>query len=204
MNTVFCEKCGCKLPEQKKRTSQEKEPAPVHIQCPSCGYIRWKNPDPCVSVLVIRDGHVLLGRRTETGTDIMPGKWCLPCGYIEWGESYYDAAKREVLEETGLKIRPVSIVNVVSNHFELAALRKENPEESYESLVVVILAEPDSGEEKAGDDILELGWFPIEGPFPDLAFQADVHTISQYRRFGHQYGILFSQTETVFCERDTF
>lgn len=29
------------------------------------------------------------------------GKWCCPCGYLDWGENLYDAVKREIFEETG-------------------------------------------------------------------------------------------------------
>ena len=139
---AYCENCGAKLPEQKEGPGQEKQPGEVHIKCPACGYIRWKNPGPCVSVLVVREGRVLLGRRTETETDIMPGKWCLPCGFVEWGEGYYDAAKREVLEETGLTIQPVSIINVVTNHFGPGTFGDQYPAKKYESLVVVLLAVP--------------------------------------------------------------
>lgn len=34
-----------------------------------------------------------------------PGKWCLPCGYLDWDESLVDAVHREVFEETGLDVR---------------------------------------------------------------------------------------------------
>ena len=197
---AYCENCGAKLPEQKEGPGQEKQPGEVHIKCPACGYIRWKNPGPCVSVLVVREGRVLLGRRTETETDIMPGKWCLPCGFIEWGESYYDAAKREVLEETGLTIQSVSIINVVTNHFGPGTFGDQYPAKKYESLVVVLLAVPVSGEERAGDDLTEVAWFPAEGPLPEMAFQADLHTIGQYRRCGERFGIFFSDTENVFWE----
>ena len=62
----------------------------------------YDNPDPCVSILIIDDeDRVLLGRRKNSG--IKPGKWCLPCGYIEGGETIETAARREVMEETGIE-----------------------------------------------------------------------------------------------------
>ena len=32
------------------------------------------------------------------------GKWCLPCGYLDWDEDGYDAARRETWEETGINL----------------------------------------------------------------------------------------------------
>ena len=34
------------------------------------------------------------------------GKWCCPCGYIDWDETLEEACSREVKEETGLNISP--------------------------------------------------------------------------------------------------
>ena len=158
---------------------------------------RWRNPVPCVSVLVVRDEQVLLGLRGKSR--IMPGKWCLPCGHIEWGESYFDAAKREVFEETGLEVRPLRVINVVSNHFT----EVPGTDDGYESLVIVILAVPVDGSERAGDDLKALTWVPVDGPFPEMAFKGDVHIISQYQRYGSQFGISFSETQDQFREINT-
>jgi len=53
-----------------------------------------------------KKGEVLLIRRTDTG------RWGMPAGSLELGDSVIDAVKREVLEETGLKViscRPMAI-----------------------------------------------------------------------------------------------
>jgi hypothetical protein len=50
------------------------------------------------------------------------------------------------------------------------------------TLVVVLEASIISGEPSPGDDIVELGWFPLDGPFPDMAFEADHHIILRYRK----------------------
>lgn len=57
---------------------------------------------PVVGVgVVLRDfrGHVLLGHRIKRGE---PATWCLPGGHLEKGETFEEAAERELREETGL------------------------------------------------------------------------------------------------------
>ena len=48
--------------------------------------------------------YVLLEKRSDTMMD-EPGKWCLPCGYLDFSESGWEAVIREVYEETGIDIR---------------------------------------------------------------------------------------------------
>jgi 8-oxo-dGTP diphosphatase len=54
-----------------------------------------------VSVGIWRGGEVLLVRR---GGETYGGLWSFPGGHVEWGESIEAAARREVLEETGLRV----------------------------------------------------------------------------------------------------
>ncbi len=53
------------------------------------------------AVVVEKDGKILLGVR---GKDPNRGKWVLPGGRIERFEKVFEAAKRELLEETGLEV----------------------------------------------------------------------------------------------------
>jgi len=138
--------------------------------CSKCNYINYKNPYPCISVLIVnRSNEVLLGKRHKDS--IYPEKWCLPCGYIEYDETYKDAAIREVKEEVGISITPKGIINVVSNKLQ----------NGINSLVVVLLAEYNGNEEiVAGDDITEAAFFDAN-KLPPLAFEADVFIINKYR-----------------------
>jgi 8-oxo-dGTP diphosphatase len=67
-------------------------------------------PRPAASTAVFRDGHVLLVQRGAATA--MGGYWSLPGGHIEPGERAMDAARREVLEETGVTADIVALVGV--------------------------------------------------------------------------------------------
>jgi ADP-ribose pyrophosphatase YjhB (NUDIX family) len=132
--------------------------------CPACGYIHFINPFPTISVTILKDGQVLLGkRRGEPGK----GKWAMPSGYIEQDEDFLSAAVREAKEETGLDVAIRGIVNVESAFI--------SPE--YYFLTVHLVAEVLGGELAANDDLAEPGWYPLSGPFPELAFAPDLDVI---------------------------
>ncbi|GAB4538064.1 MAG: NUDIX domain-containing protein [Anaerolineales bacterium] len=63
---------------------------------------------------------VLLTRRTDNG------RWCLPGGRVEPGESVQEACEREVWEETGLKISITRLVGVYSNPDQLVIYNDGN------------------------------------------------------------------------------
>jgi len=66
----------------------------------------WESRSVAVVPIVIgyykNDVYVLVQRRGHS-TD-SPGKWSLPCGYLDWNENGWDAVRREVFEETSFLI----------------------------------------------------------------------------------------------------
>lgn len=73
----------------------------VEEKCPQCGFItrRYKNPLPTVDIIIeLKEGLVLIERAKP------PYGWALPGGFVEYGESLEEAALREAMEETGLKV----------------------------------------------------------------------------------------------------
>lgn len=72
---------------------------------------------PCVGIMLInQDGKVWLGERIDT-----PNAWQMPQGGIDEGETPDQAALRELEEETGLKPKDVSILDMTSDwlHYDL-------------------------------------------------------------------------------------
>lgn len=55
--------------------------------------------------IVEKDGQVLIGKKKETPEALFSGVWHLPGGRVKRHERYEDAMRREIQEETGIKIR---------------------------------------------------------------------------------------------------
>ena len=160
----YCPLCGTQLTLKEKGAGQR----PV---CPSCGFVQFRNPLPGVVVVIEKDGCVLLGRRRG---GYGAGKWGLPQGYIEFGEDFLTAARREVKEETGLDVEIRSILNVVSNFLS----------PRLHTLAIILQAGVAGGELCAGDDLEMLAWVPLSGPLPDMAFEADLQIVERYQETG--------------------
>lgn len=70
--------------------------------CPACDVVFYQNPRNVVgTVPVSEDGRVLLCKR---GIEPRHGKWTLPAGFMENGESTHAGAVRETMEEAGARI----------------------------------------------------------------------------------------------------
>ena len=118
--------------------------------------------------MIEKEKCVLLGKRAG---GFGKGKWGLPQGYIEFDESFLEAAIRETKEETGLDVRIRSIINVISNML--------TPD--LHTLAIILAASVTGGEARAGDDLEELAWKPLSAELPPMSFEADEWIIRWYR-----------------------
>ena len=103
----FCSDCGA--PVASRTPPGDDRPRFI---CNDCGTIHYQNPKMVVGCIPELNDRILLCRRAiEPGY----GKWTLPAGYLENGETVYQGIKREALEEAGAKIkdlRPFALLNL--------------------------------------------------------------------------------------------
>jgi len=95
---------------------------------------------------------VLLTQRMDNG------RWCLPGGHMESGESATEACEREVWEETGLKVRATRLLGVYSNPDQLVIYKDGN-----KAFFVVLNFEVQvlEGELGLSDETTAFGWFSL-------------------------------------------
>ena len=107
------------------------------------------------SAVIFDETHkkVLLTRRADNGL------WCVPGGAMESGESVVEACEREVLEETGLKVRAKRLVGVYSNPDQLVIY----PDGTKVQIVALgFEAEVISGELSLSDETTGFGYFSLD------------------------------------------
>ena len=137
--------------------------------CPTCGYVHFRDPGVGAAVLLTEADRVLLVRRGPGAT--RSGRWCIPCGFVDYGEDVAEAAAREVLEETGLTVEVGEPIFVRSNFHDPAKL----------TVGIWFSGRIVAGTPAAGDDASEVGWFDV-AELPDLAFETDAELLRL--RFG--------------------
>jgi 8-oxo-dGTP diphosphatase len=71
--------------------------------------MRPRHPRIGVGGVVVADGRVLLARRAKPP---LLGRWSIPGGTVELGETLQEALVREMVEETGLVVEPLEVLTV--------------------------------------------------------------------------------------------
>lgn len=94
---TFCSNCAAKL---------EIADAGYRRHCPGCGMDHFPRTDPVAIMVVRHEGNILLGRQSSW----KPGMYSALAGFVEPGETIEDAARREVYEESGVRVGAVRYV----------------------------------------------------------------------------------------------
>ena len=94
---TYCSNCAAKL---------ELADAGYRRHCPGCGMDHFPRTDPVAIMVVRHEGNILLGRQSSW----KPGMYSALAGFVEPGETVEDAARREVFEESGVRVGAVRYV----------------------------------------------------------------------------------------------
>ena len=107
-----------------------------------------------VGAVIICNGKILLEKRkNEPGR----GKWSIPGGLVELGESVEQTVIREVKEETGLEVEKPEHIDVVDN-----VVRDENGEVKYHFVIIDYFVKLKGGTLEARSDAEELRWVAFD------------------------------------------
>lgn len=119
-----------------------------------------------IGAIIIHDNRILLIRR---GHAPMKGEWSLPGGALETGETLEQGVRREALEETGLQVEPVAMVEVLDRIALDQAGRVQ-----YHYVLVDFLCRVTGGTAACGSDATELRWAALDELDGIAAFTREV------------------------------
>ena len=131
-------------------------------------------PWSAVGGIVFKGDDVLLVRSRKGA---IKGKWTLPGGAQDVGETIFETAIREVREETAIEIETKGIITAVDSLW-----RDEAGRPRYHYTIVEVLAEWRSGEPVAGDDAEAAAWFAPDAIGPLGLWSETVRVIELGRK----------------------
>jgi len=132
-----------------------------------------KMPLMGVGAVILHEGRVLLVQR---GTEPMKGRWSIPGGLLEVGESLAEGVRREVREETGLEVEVGELVEL---------LDRIHPHEGriqYHYVIADYLCRPLGGELRAASDAAAVRWVEHAELNSHSALQLDPITVRVIER----------------------
>ena len=119
-----------------------------------------------IGILILKDNKFLLGKRNDDATKASSslsgeGTWTMPGGKIDFGETFLQAAKREIKEET----------NLIANNLKLISLTDDMTEKAH-FVTIGLLCDNFTGEPKTmePEEITEWRWFPLDNPPTPMFF----------------------------------
>ena len=152
----FCPRCGAPATVRFPRS----------LHCESCGYAAFFNPKPVGCALARdEDGRVWLARR---GHEPGQGRWSMPGGFVDLGESVEEAIVREVREELDVHATLGMLIGVYSH--------------ADDRVVVIVYEASIDGTPRPTDEAPEVRAFAHdEIPWDELAFPSVKWALDEYR-----------------------
>ena len=156
----FCSMCGSKLELRENG----------NLACTKCPFVNYRNPRPTVTALVMYKNKLLLTKRARA-----PFKdwWDLPGGFMEKDETPEEAVRRELIEETGLKIKLEKLFGIYPGTYP-------SDTEPFHILSIVYLATSSSASLEAFDDVCESKWFAKNELPKQVAFDSNQRIMKEF------------------------
>jgi len=107
-----------------------------------------------VGAIIMQNGKILLEKRKN---DPGRGKWSVPGGLVELGESLEQTVIREVQEETGLVVNAPELIDVVNQ-----TTLDESGKVKYHFVIADYAVKLKGGTAKAASDAAELEWVLLD------------------------------------------
>ena len=152
-NYQFCPFCGKKL---QIRIEERKE----RKYCSSCNWTYYPRVAQAAAAVIIKDGKVLLVQRKR---EPYKGTWMFPAGFIEFGEHPEETLRREVSEETGLKLKNAILFKVMQS--------EDDPRSPGHFLFFYKVTVAGSKLKTDKEENQGIGWFDLKNP-PAVGWQS--------------------------------
>lgn len=130
-----------------------------------------------VGVMLLKEGRVLLGKRWEDPEKAYSelkggGAWTMPGGKLDFQESFEEAARREVKEETGIDLRTFKVICVNNEIIENAHF-----------VTIGLFSDDFEGEPKVmePDEIIEWRWFDLDN-LPEKVYFPSKKILENYKQ----------------------
>lgn len=151
-------------------------------------------------VVCVEDGipYVLVGERGEAVDN--SGKWCMPCGYLDWDETLDQAVLREVFEETGFSLASIGTKQIIYKDeripHEVISTTDENRQNVAHIFGVMFrgsLPKIDPSAAIATGEVVRAMWMKLEEmELYEFAFKHDKRISAFINMVGKKVGINFS------------
>ena len=172
----YCSQCGSQVSTRIPAGDDRQR-----FICDTCNTIHYQNPKMVVGCIPEWEDKILLCKRS-----IEPkyGKWTLPAGYLENGETIVDGAKRETVEEAGARVErlePYALMSIAHINQIYLIFRARLVDTGF----------------APGKESLDVKLFSEDGiPWDDLAFIVVRETLQRYFK-DKPNGIFPVQTGTI-------
>ena len=156
----FCVRCGHAL--EWRETLGAMRPV-----CTQCDRVHFIDPKVAVGVVIAQAGRLLLVQRRHSPEK---GKWSIPAGFVDAGEDPARAAAREALEETGLQVEVIGLLDVYA----------KGQDSEGADILIVYQARAVGGALAPGDDAEQAAYFDADA-LPELAFVSTEKIVARWR-----------------------